>query len=317
MEKDIKLKGNMRKTNFSKDIVPKVKKEWDLYLLLIPMVVWYIVFAYKPMYGLQIAFKDYNIFKGIAASPWVGLDNFRDFMSSPDFFRTVKNTIMISVYGIVFAFPAPIILALLINEAKNKFLKNIIQTLAFLPHFISIVVVSGMVVSFLAPSDGVINLIISKLGFEKIYFLTKPQYFRGIYTGMNIWKSTGFNAIVYIAALAGIDQQLYEAARVDGAGKWQQMKNVTVPGILPTIVIMFVLNVGNIVKVGFESIILLYQPATFETADVISTYVYRTGLQNQNYGLATAAGLFEAAIALILVYGANRLSKKLTEDSLW
>lgn len=294
-----------------------IRQDWTLYLLLLPMFIWYILFAYKPMGGLLIAFQDYSVFKGMGGSDWIGLQNFRDFMGSEDFLRTIRNTLFITLYRIVFAFPASIVLALMINELRVKWLKKTVQTVSFLPYFISIVVVCGMVVNFLSPGTGIVNTLIQKAGGESVYFMVKPGYFRGIYTSMLIWRETGFNAIVYIAALAGIDQQLYEAARVDGAGKWYQMVHVTIPCILPTIVVMFVLNIGKMIQIGFESIILLYQPATFETADVISTFAYRMGIQQQQFGLATAAGLFEAIIALILVLMSNAISKRITENGLW
>ncbi len=294
-----------------------IKKDWDLYLLLIPGVIWFLMFAYKPMVGLRTAFYDYNLFKGISGSTFVGLQNFKDFMSSPDFIRVVKNTFMIAVWQILICFPFPIILAIAITEMKNKFVSKMTQTATFLPHFISAVVVCGLVVNFTSPSTGIINLMLQKLGFEPIYFMVKPEYFRGIYTTMTLWQTAGFNAIVYIAALMGIDQQLYEAATVDGANKWKKIVNVTIPGILPTIVTMFILNIGKMVKVGYESILLLYKPTTYQTADVIATYAYRLGIEQRNYGLATAVGLFEAIIALIMVVGANKISKKLTESTLW
>ncbi len=278
-----------RKSKF----VKRFRRDWDLFLLLMPGVIWFIMFAYKPMIGLRTAFYDYNIFKGFSGSTFVGLDNFIQFMTGADFAKkTVTNTLMIAFWQIVICFPIPIILAIAITEMKNKFVSKLTQTATFLPYFISIVVVCGMTINFLSPSTGVINFLLVKLGFEPIYFMVKPEYFRGIYTTMTLWKTAGFSAIVYIAAIMGIDQQLYEAARVDGAGKWKQIKHVTVPGILPIVVVMLVLNIGKMVKVGFEAILLLYKPTTYSTADVIATYVYRTGINNGNYGLATAAGLF-------------------------
>ncbi len=269
------------------------------------------------MVGLRVAFYDYNIFLGIEGSRWVGLDNFKYFITGPDFMRTVKNTLMIALWQMLIVFPAPILLAIMVTEMRNKFVSKLTQTATFLPYFISIVVVCGMVINFLSPSTGVINLILRKFGVDPIYFMVKPEYFRGIYTAMTLWKTIGFNSIVYIAAIMGIDPQLYEAATVDGAGKWRQVRTITMPSILPIIVVMFVLNIGKMVKVGFEAILLLYKPTTYETGDVIATYVYRTGLANGDYGLATAAGLFEALVALVLVLVANRVSKRLSENSLW
>ncbi len=295
----------------------KVRRDWDLYILLIPGLVWYLVFAYKPMLGLRVAFYDYNIFRGFEGSTFVGLDNFIYFLTGPDFLRTLKNTLMLAFWQMTIVFPFPILLAIIVTEMRNKFISKLTQTATFLPYFISIVVVCGMVINFLSPSTGIINLMLQKLGFDPIYFMVKPEYFRGVYTGMNLWKTAGFNSIVYIAAIMGIDPQLYEAAKVDGAGKWRQVRTITLPSILPIVVVMFVLNVGKMVKVGFEAILLLYKPTTYATGDVIATYVYRTGIGNGDYGLATAAGLFEAVVALVLVLVANRVSRKLSENSLW
>lgn len=294
-----------------------IRRDWDLYILLIPGFIWFLMFAYKPMVGLRMAFYDFNVFKGFAGSTFVGFDNFIEFMKGPDFVRTIRNTLMIAFWQMVIVFPAPVILAIAVTEMKNKFVSKMTQTATFLPYFISVVVVAGMAVNFLSPSTGIINTILVKLGFESQYFMVLPKYFRGVYTTMTLWQTAGFNAIVYIAALVGIDQELYEAATVDGAGKWARIKHITFPSIIPTIVVMFVLNIGKIVKVGYESILLLYKPSTYETADVIATYAYRTGIENGNYGLATAVGLFEAVVALILVVAANKISKKITENALW
>lgn len=302
--------------NFSK-IKANLVKDKFLYIMLVPFALWYIIFLYKPMYGLVIAFKDYSLFKGIYGSEWVGFENFIEFFNSPYFLRNLRNTILLNVYSLIFAFPAPIILAILLNEVKKKIFKKTVQTITYLPHFISVVVVAGIVTNFLAPTTGLVNIIIEKLGGESIYFLTKPKFFRTIFISMNIWKETGFAAIIYLAALSGVNPNLYEAAVIAGANKWQQIKYVTIPSILPTIIIMFILKLGKLLKVGFERIILLYQPSTYETADVISTYVYRAGIQQGNYDLAAAAGLFNAVGALLLVYFANMLSKKVSETSLW
>jgi putative aldouronate transport system permease protein len=288
-----------------------------LYLMLIPFIAWYVIFQYKPMYGLQIAFKDYSLFRGIAESPWVGFENFTRFFESEYFLRTLKNTALISFYSLIFGFPAPILLALLLNEIKNAMFKKTVQTLTYLPHFISIVVVAGIVTNFLAPTNGLVNIVIDKFGGEKVYFLTEPGYFRSIFIGMGIWKDVGFNAIIYLAAIAGINPQLYEAAKMDGANRWKQVWHVTIPCLIPTIVILFIINIGNFLEVGYEAIILLYQPSTYETADVINTYVYRAGLVGGQYEIGAAAGLFNSVIGLILVVTANKISKKLTQNGLW
>lgn len=298
-------------------LAKRLYKCWPLYVFLLPGLIWYIMFCYKPMIGLRMAFYDYNIFRGFSGSKFVGLENFKIYMSSPDFVRTLKNTLMIAVWQMVICFPVPVILAILITEMKSKIISKMVQTISFLPHFISTVVVCGMVVNFLSPSTGIINMILGKFGIEAKYFMVYPQYFRPIYTIMTLWQTAGFNAIVYIAALMGIDPQLYEAAIVDGAGRWRRIINITIPGIIPTVVTMFIMNIGKMVKVGYESILLLYEPSTYATADVISTYSFRMGIQNGDYGVATAAGLFEAVIALILVVAANKVSKRLTETALW
>lgn len=298
-------------------LAKRLYKCWPLYVFLLPGLIWYIMFCYKPMIGLRMAFYDYNIFRGFSGSKFVGLENFKIYMSSPDFLRTLKNTLMIAVWQMVICFPVPVILAILITEMKSKIISKMVQTISFLPHFISTVVVCGMVVNFLSPSTGIINMILGKFGIEAKYFMVYPQYFRPIYTIMTLWQTAGFNAIVYIAALMGIDPQLYEAAIVDGAGRWRRIINITIPGIIPTVVTMFIMNIGKMVKVGYESILLLYEPSTYATGDVISTYSFRMGIQNGDYGVATAAGLFEAVIALILVVAANKVSKRLTETALW
>ena len=288
-----------------------------LYLILLPFILWYAVFMFKPMYGLLIAFKDYSLFRGISGSEWIGLYNFKEFLTSPYFYTTLKNTLMLNVYSLCLEFPFAILIALMLNEVKNKYFKSIVQTASFIPYFIAIVVATGITVNVLSPSTGVVNMVLEKLGFEKIYFLSKPEFFRGIFTGLNMWKTTGFNAVIYLAALTAVDEQLYEAARIDGANKFSQLRHITIPAIIPTIVIMLVLKVGSMLNVAFETVLLLYQPATYSTADVISTYVYRAGMLMQDFGLATAVGLFNALVGFILVYSANKWSKKVTQSSLW
>ena len=292
----------------------KVKFNRDqkmLYLILLPFIIWYAVFMFKPMYGMVIAFKDYSLFRGISGSEWVGLKNFKDFLTSPEFYVTLKNTLMLNVYSLLLEFPFAILLALMLNEVKNKYFKTIVQTASFIPYFIAIVVATGITINILSPSTGVVNVFLEKLGFERVYFLAKPEFFRGIFTGLNMWKTAGFNAVIYLAALTAVDEQLYEA------NKFQQLRHITIPAIIPTIVVMLVLKVGSMLNVAFETVLLLYQPATYETADVISTYVYRTGMLMQDFGLATAVGLFNAVVGFILVYSANRWSKKVTQSSLW
>lgn len=303
--------------SFWKKLRSDIIRDKYLYMMLLPCLAYYIIFHYFPMYGLQIAFKDYNIFTGIKDSPFVGLDHFIRFFQSPDFGRVLKNTIVISLYSLAVGFTAPIIMALLLNEVRCRRFRSSVQTVIYIPHFISMVVVAGLVVNFLSPSYGIINTLIEKLGGEKIYFIMEPKYFRTIYVLMNAWKETGFATIVYIAALTSVDTQLYEAAVLDGAGRWQQTLHVTIPSILPTIVTMLIMRIGNILLLGYEGIILLYQPSTYEVADIISSYVYRSGMIETQYSFAAAVDLFNGVVSLILVVGANIVSRKLTETSLW
>lgn len=300
-----------------KYIVMHLKKEWQLYLMLAPTVIWFLVFLYKPMYGLQIAFKDYSVFKGITASPWVGLEHFYTLFENDQFLRAIRNTLMISGATLIFGFPIPIILALMFNEIINPKFKKTAQTIVYLPHFISAVIIAGIVITAFAPSTGVINLVLNALGYDSIYFLTKPEWFRTIFIGTGIWQEAGFGSIVFLAAISGISPSLYESAVVDGASRFQMMYKITIPCILPTILIMLIIKIGNILEIGFEMIIMLYQPATYETADVISTFIYRQGLQAAQYDLAAAAGLFNAVIAFLLVITANTLSKRISKTSLW
>ena len=290
--------------------------DYQLYLMVLPFMLYFLIFAYKPMIGLKIAFQDYSIFKG-NASPWVGFDNFTKFFSTPYFGRILRNTLMISGYSLVFSFPAPIILALLLNEVRSKRYKTFVQTATYLPHFVSAVVVCGMVTNFLAPTSGIVNIVLNKLGFESVYFLSKPEYFRTIFIAQGIWQGTGYSSIVYLAALGGIDMELYEAAQIDGCNRWKQTLHVTLPGLLPTIVTLFIISVGNILNVGYEKIILLYQPATYETADVINTYVYRMGIEGSDYGLSTAVGLFNSVVNFLFVAIANTISNKVNGMGLW
>ncbi|GIP34228.1 sugar ABC transporter permease [Paenibacillus sp. J2TS4] len=316
----VKFKRAKPKRNWEmyfRELKKDIVRDRILYYLLVPFLLWFLIFKYVPMWGIQIAFKDFSLFRGIGGSEWIGFEYFTEFIGSEYFSRVFINTVIISLYGLVICFPAQILLAIMISEVTRQGFKKVVQTLTYLPHFVSVVVVAGIVTTFLAPNSGLINLILEKLGMEKIYFLTNPDYFRGIYTAMNLWKETGFASIVFIAAIAGIDTQLYEAAKMDGASKFKQIIHVTLPGILPTIVVMFIMKVGNLLSVGYETIILLYQPATYEKADVISTYVYRSGLIDGRYDFATAVGLFNSIVALILVIMANKLSKKVTDASLW
>ena len=293
------------------------KREWQIYLMLAPMIIWFLVFLYKPMYGLQIAFKDYSIFRGIEASPWVGLEHFNDLFSNSQFLRAIKNTFLISFYSLIFGFPVPILLALMFNEIINAVFKRSAQTIVYLPHFISTVIIAGIVITAFSPSAGIVNTVLSWFGLDSVYFLTKAEWFRPIFIGSGIWQEAGFSSIIFLAAIAGVNPSLYESAVVDGASRWQMMWKITLPSILPTIIIMLIIRIGNLMEVGFELIILLYQPATYETADVINTYIYRQGLQSGQYDLAAAAGFFNAVVAFVLVMAANSISKRFSRTSLW
>ncbi|HZG85790.1 ABC transporter permease [Paenibacillus sp.] len=292
------------------------KKNKLLYLLSLSGVAYYLIFKYIPMYGALIAFKEFSPTKGILGSPWVGFKHFVDFFQSYYFWRILRNTIMINVYELLFAFPAPIILALLLNEVRKTMFKRMVQTVTYLPHFVSIVVICGMLVDF-SSKDGLLNTILGWFGAEPQNLLLNPDLFRTIYIGSGIWQGIGWGSIIYLAALTAIDPQLYDAATVDGANRWKQMVHVTLPGIMPTIVILLILQIGGMMNVGFEKIILLYNPQTYETADVISSFVYRRGILEANYSHSTAVGLFNATINFALLILANRVSRKVSETSLW
>lgn len=298
-------------------IVYHLRREWQIYLMLIPTLVWFIVFLYKPMYGLQIAFKDYSIFRGVANSPWIGWEHFTYLFDNDQFIRAVWNTIKISALNLIFGFPAPIILALMFNEILHATYKRTAQTIVYLPHFISSVIIAGIVITAFSPSVGIVNTVLGWLGFDPVYFLTKPEWFRPIFVGTGIWQEAGFGSIVFLAAIAGVNPSLYESAVVDGANRWQMIWKITLPSILPTIIIMLIIRIGNIMEVSFELIILLYQPATYETADVVNTFIYRQGLQSGQYDFAAAAGLFNAVVAFVLVMAANSLSRRYSRTSLW
>jgi putative aldouronate transport system permease protein len=268
------------------------------------------------MYGAIIAFKDFSPIKGILGSPWVGLKHFYDFFVSYYFWRIVKNTMVISISSLIFGFPAPIIFALLINELRSKLFSRTVQTITYMPHFISLVVVCGLIREF-TTDTGIINYLVGLFGGDRVTMLNKPELFVPIYVTSGIWQEIGFGSIIYIASIAGIDQQLYEAATIDGAGRWRQIWNVTLPGIMHTIVILLILRIGSIMNVGFEKIILLYNPVTYETSDVISTFVYRRGLLEFSFSLSAAVGLFNSVINGFLLIGANWFGKKFNETSLW
>lgn len=316
MKRNTSVNNSLHKKCFISRLGRDLYKNKLMYLMVLPALLFYFIFAYKPMYGAIIAFKDYSPSLGIEGSPWVGLKHIEEFFKSFYFDRTIKNTIVISLASIFIGFPMPIIFALLINELRNKKFAKCVQTVSYVPHFISIVVVCGMIKQFTLDT-GLINDIIAFFGGTRVSMLNDPDYFVPIYTLSNIWQGMGWQSIIYLAALTSVDPSLYEAAEVDGASRLRQVFTVTLPAIAPTIVTMFLLKIGNILNVGYEKIILLYNPATYETADVVSSYVYRQGLLEFNWSYSAAIGLFNSAINLVLLISANYLSKKVADTSLW
>lgn len=293
-----------------------MRKNWSLYLIVLPVIAFYICFAYKPMYGALIAFFNYKPNRGVWASDWVGLKYFIKFFTNPNFFRYLSNTLTISVTSLIINFPLPIILALLLNEVKSMTFKKLTQTFTYVPHFISLVIICGMVRSFVL-HDGLINDIVVMFGGERVSMLQEDAYFVPLYVLSGTWASIGWSSIIYLSALSGVDQQLYEAATIDGAGKWKQTIHVTLPGILPVIVIQLILAIGGLMSVGYEKIINLQNESIYEVSEVISTYVYRLGLQEKQWASSTAVGLFNSVINTILVVGANKVSKKVAGSALW
>lgn len=305
-----------QRMRFSSRLGRDMRRNWALYLLALPMILYYAIFCYGPIYGQIIAFKDFSPGLGIMNSPWVGLKHFKAFFETRTCWELIRNTIMINVYQLVFAFPAPILLALLLNEVQCTAFKRTIQTISYLPYFISLVVVCGMILDF-TKRDGVVNDVIEFLGGERISFMITPAWFRPIYTITDIWQGVGWGSIIYIAAIGGIDPQLYEAATMDGAGRWRKMWHITLPGIREMILVLLILKLGQIMSVGFEKIILLYNGMTYETADVISTHVYRMGLMQMSYSYSSAVGVFNSVINFVILILANCLSKKVAGSGLW
>jgi len=286
-------------------------------LLILPCVAFYILFAYMPMYGAVIAFKDFQLGDTIGSAPWVGFRWFREFFSNMYFWRLIKNTLIINIYQLIFGFPVPIIFALVVNEIRRQKFKKTLQTISYMPYFISTVVIVGMLNNFFGMNHGIVNNMLESLGYERIHFFMESKYFRPLYIGSGVWQSFGYGSIIYIAAMSGVDLDLYEAAIIDGAKRLQQMWHITLPAIKPTIVILLILNIGQLMSEGFQKIILMYNPATYEVADVISTYIYRRGLIDMEYSFSSAVGLFNSAINFCLLIAANALSKRVNGTSLW
>lgn len=283
----------------------------------VPGLICIILFRYLPMAGLVMAFQDYSLFLGFTGSEWVGFDNFTRFFTDPYCFRLIRNTFLLGLYDLLWSFPAPILLALALNEVKNEKFKKTTQTLTYLPYFISVVIIVGIMRSIFASDGGVVNNLAKMLGGSSVAFFNEPGWFRTLYIGSGIWQSVGYNSIIYLAAITGIDPQLYEAAKIDGATRFQCIYKITLPSIVPTIAVLLTMRFGSILSVGFEKIFLMYSPATYETADVISTYVYRMGMLQQDFGYASAVGLFNSVVAVVFLVGGNWISKHVFDESLW
>jgi len=299
-----------------RNVFRNLRKSGVLYAMLLLPLAYFIVFQYAPMFGNLIAFQNYSIRKGIFGSEWVGLKYFKQFLFEPYFWKVVRNTVLLNLYSLIFYFPAPIAFAILLNELAFKRFRRLVQTVSYVPHFLSTVVVAGMIVNFLSIS-GLINQFIVWLGGEARTFLTQPEWFRTIYIGSEIWQGLGWSSIVYLAALTAIDPGLYEAATIDGAGRWRKILHITLPGISPVLTIMLLLQVGHMLSVGFEKILLLYSGPVYETADVIQTYVYRRGLIDADLSFASAVGIFQSVISLFLIVSANQMSKKINGTRLF
>ncbi|MEK5059013.1 sugar ABC transporter permease [Paenibacillus sp. FSL H7-0326] len=290
---------------------------WELYLLFLPVLAYFIIFHYIPMYGVQIAFKDFIANKGIMGSPWVGFEHFERFFDSFYFWRIIKNTLGIGIYELVVGFPIPIILALMIHELRTGKFRKFVQTVTYMPHFLSTIVMVGMIMMFLSPASGLINVVILLFGGEPISFMTEPGWFKSIYVWSGVWQTMGWSSIIYIAALAGIDPQLHEAARVDGASRLCRIWHINLPGIAPTIIVLLILNMGSILGVGFEKVFLMQNDLNMESSDVISTNVYRSGILGAQYSFSAAVGLFNSVVNFIMLLIVNRIARKVSSSSLW
>lgn len=286
------------------------------YLLLLPVMANFIIFHYWPMYGLQIAFKNYNVVQGVTGSPWVGLAHFTDFFTGIYFWPLLRNTLIISLYSIVLGFPAPILLALLLNETKSGFYRRFVQTVSYMPYFLSTVIVVGLLNLFFS-SDGLVNSALSHFSVKTVMFMQDPKYFRSLFVGSQIWQYTGFSAIIYLAAVTSINPELYEAAELDGAGRFSRMWHITMPGILPTIIILFILRMGGILDVAWQQALLMQNSLNTSVSDVIQTYVYKRGILYTDYGFGTAVGLFQSVVSLIFVVATNEISKRVSDVSIF
>ncbi|MEC0242126.1 ABC transporter permease subunit [Paenibacillus dokdonensis] len=306
-----------RKTNKDNGIWRLIWKYKALYLISIPSILYFLIFKYIPLGGSIIAFQDYNIFKGFSGSDWVGFAHFAEMFKHYDFLRILNNTVLIGLYDLIFSFPAPIILAILLNELRLVMFKRVIQTVVYMPHFLSWVVIAGMSVAILSPTTGVLNQLLVLFGIDPLYFLGDNSYIRGVLVGSGIWRDTGYGTILYLAALAGINPELYEAAQIDGANRWKQTLRITLPALLPTIMILFLLHIGKFLDFGFERVWVFLNALNTENGEILDTYIYRAGLLSQQYGYTTAVGLFKSVVGLVLVMMGNLFSRKTTGESLY
>ncbi|NGM81873.1 sugar ABC transporter permease [Paenibacillus sp. 7124] len=305
------------KANTKKSLLSYMWKSRALYVIALPGILYFIIFKYVPLAGSVIAFQNYNIFKGFTGSEWVGLEHFRAMFQYQDFGRILSNTILLGLYDLIFAFPAPIVLALLLNEIRLVFYKRFLQTVVYMPHFLSWVIVSGIALGILSPGTGIVNQVIKAFGFEPVYFLGENSYIRTILIGSGIWRDSGYGTIIYLAALAGINPDLYEAAEVDGAGRWKQTMAITLPSLIPTIMILFLLHIGRFLDLGFERVWVFLNALNTGNGEILDTYIYKAGLLSQQYSYTTAVGLFKSVVGLMLVFIGNILSKKTTGESLY
>lgn len=295
----------------------ELRRNYDLYLLLVPGFLFFLIFSYIPMGGLVIAFKDYNLFKGVFASDWAGMTHFKEMLEIPAFWQMVRNTLTLNVLSLLIGFPAPILLALMLNEVRAKYFKKISQSLLYLPHFMSWIVLGGIVYNILSPKYGIVNELLRGGGFEEIYFMVDKFWWVFVYTLSGVWAAAGWGTIIYLAAMTAIDPHLYEAAVIDGAGRFRKIWNITLPGIMPTVVVLLILNIGQMVSIGIEQPLALTNPVVTDVSEVISTYIYSVGIKQGEFGLTTAVGMVQSVINLILILGANHLAKRMGREGIW
>lgn len=306
----------VKSQRFGRRLLRDISSNRYVYLMALPIIGYYLIFHYIPMLGTVIAFQNYIPAKGFTGSDWVGMKHFIDFLTGPYAWRTIRNTVLINVYDIIFGFPMPIILSLLINEVGGRVFKKTVQTISYMPHFISLVVMCGIIVDF-SRTNGLFNIVLSWFGFEPTNLLTQPNLFRPLFVVSGIWKTMGWGSIIYLATLSSIDPNLYEAAEIDGAGRFRKVVHITFPSLMPVITIQLIMRMGNIMSQGFEKVILLYNPLVYETADVISSFVYRRGLEEMNFSVGAAVGLFNSIINVLVLYCANLFSRHIVKESLW